>query len=98
MEDPRSTWRYLQQAINGNVPKPCKATFSAKKWFNLANIKDNTSNLGALFGVSPAADWTTYFTVFIGPQDGTTIPQKVHFVARITYIVLLSDPKDLSQS
>lgn len=97
METPTVSWRFMQTAVNGNVPKPARANYSAKKWFNLTNIKDNHTHVGAAFGANPATQ--VYFHVFYGSHDnGATDIPACSLIAKITYIVLLSHPKELAQS
>lgn len=96
MEAPGISYRFIQTAVNGNVPRPAVAHFSAKKWFNVSDVKDNKTRIGAAMTASPAEQ--AYFTVFLGPHDGTTDIPAYRFVATIQYIVLLSEPKELPQS
>jgi len=96
MESPKVNWKFQQTAVNGNVPKPAVMHFSAKKWFNLSQIKDNQDRVGGTFGSDPANQ--TYYHVFAGPTDGTSDLTVQRIVVKITYIVLLSHPRELSQS
>lgn len=65
-------------------------TYSAKKFFNLANIKDNISRLGATFGTNPTDD--AYFHMWQQPVDSTSSNTMLYSVI-IEYIVLFSEPK-----
>lgn len=98
MEDPRCSWRLIQTAVNGNVPKPAVATYSAKKWWNLQSIKDNQDWLGGTVMSDLASTSQVYFVVFAGSLDSTTIVPSFQMICKLTYIVMFSDPKDLPQS
>lgn len=73
--------------------------FSAKKFFNIANIKDNQDRIGAVFGEDPPANGDAYFIVYAGVTvaggDATTA---IDCDVTIDYFVLLSDPVALPQS
>lgn len=96
MENPIVSYRVLQLAANGNVPDPATARFSAKKWFNVKDVKDNKTRIGALMTASPSEQ--AYFSVFAGPHNATTDIPAIYFLATIHYTVLLSEPKELPQS
>lgn len=97
IESPNVSYRVIQNALNGNIPRPVKATFSAKKWFNLTNIRDNQTFVGADMGSNPLNE--TFYQVFTGTLDNT-LPDvgKLCLIVTVTYSVLFSDPKELAQS
>jgi len=70
--------------------------FSAKKYYEIANIKDNVSRLGAAFGANPAE--MAYFLLVVGPPDQATDISTWGVNVTIDYLVLVSDPKDMLQS
>lgn len=96
METPTVSWRFAQVSSNGNVPKPAVAKYSAKKWFNLTNVKDNHYDVGAGMGSDPVNP--VYFYCFYGAHDGSTDLPQIYLVAKITYIVLFANPRELAQS
>lgn len=96
LEDPRVSYRWQQSAVNGNVARPARATFSAKKWFNISDVKDNQGELGAVYGSNPTVP--VYFIVFASPMDASTDIPPITLLIRINQIVLLSEPLDLPQS
>lgn len=95
MERPKTSWR-LMSTSTAVQPKRVSNTYSAKKFFNLANIKDNQDRLGAVFGADPST--VAYFHCFTGSHDGSTNLPVHYWTIKITYIVLLSHPRELAQS
>lgn len=96
VEQGKSQWRYIQNAINGNVPSKCSMTFSAKKWFNIADVKDNSATYGALFGSDPTIQ--AYYICWTSAWDDTADVPPLNFVAIIDYIVLLGEPREIPAS
>lgn len=94
-ERPGTSWRMLQTS-NNVKPSFVQQKFSAKKFFNLANIKDNQDRVGSDFGSNPSVE--AYFHFFTGAHDTSTNLPVHYWTIKITYIVLLSHPKELAQS
>lgn len=69
--------------------------FSMKKFFNLANCKDNMQAHGAHFGANPVEQAT--FRLWLQSQDKTSSVSN-NFLVIIDYSVLLSEPLNLPQS
>lgn len=67
--------------------------FSAKKWFNVSNVKDNVSRIGANCNSNPADE--AYFVVNYQAIDATTTAD-TNVMVIIDYIVMYSQPIDLS--
>jgi len=90
--------------INGNLPVASTRDttlvqyYSPKKFFNVKDVKDNMTRLGASFGNNPAED--AIITIGIGCADpsGSNPNDNYSFVMTIEYSVLLSEPKELAQS
>lgn len=95
MERPTTSWRFMSTST-AVQPKHASCKFSAKKFFNLANIKDNQDRVGADFTADPSVE--AYFHCFLGAHDATTNLPLHYFTIKITYIVLMSHPKELAQS
>lgn len=68
--------------------------FSAKKFFNVKDVKDNTMRLGAAMGASPTEQ--AYYHIWFQTIDAST--NTMRYIVEIEYIVLFSEPKDLSLS
>ena len=71
-------------------------TYSAKKFFNVADVKDNFTRIGADFGVDPADE--AYFRVWFGMNNVLDTQQSMNLLIEVDYIVFLSEPKELPQS
>lgn len=98
METPTARSRLYTPNTNAPTPPGVTATYSAKKWWNLANVKDNQDRIGASFGSDPSTQ--VYFHCFYGQNapGGIGDMPAINFLAKITYIVLLSHPRELAQS
>jgi len=77
------------------------ANFSAKKFFGVTDVKDNMPRIGATFGANPVDQ--AFFRIFACTADGTSAIGPAGDVivgcnVEIDYIVVLQEPKELSQS
>lgn len=70
------------------------SNFSAKKFFNITDIKDNVVRIGADVGSNPTEP--AVFHLWYHDYQGSTTTQT--FQITVDYIVEFSEPKDLSQS
>lgn len=70
-------------------------TYDAKKEYNLADVKDNVSRIGASFGSEPSEQ--CFYTIWTQSDDLSTTSASKHLI-EIEYTVLLSEPKELPQS
>ncbi len=69
--------------------------FSAKRFFNVKDVKDNVQRLGADSNVSPTEQ--AYYIVWAQSQTAT-FSANYTCVVQIDYIVAYSEPKDLQES
>lgn len=76
--------------IDQRVPIVINDYYSAKKFWNLKDIRDNTDNIGAHFGANPTLG--AYFFVYIATMDGAVTNNMLANVT-IEYLVTLSKPK-----
>jgi len=76
----------------GQAKVTLTANYSAKKFFNIKDVKDNLDRIGAAFGAD-AADPAFFYITLQGQPD-----VRLHVVTVIDYIVLMSEPSDLPQS
>lgn len=92
IEAKRGSWRTLT-----NLRKPINfsVNFSTKKFFNLTDVKDNNSRLGALVSANPAE--LAYFNVWYQSFDTADANSKIDYIVTIEYIVEFSEPKDQVQ-
>jgi len=95
MESGRATYKNI--APNGTGPYRLRKSCSVKKFFNVRNLKDNIDNYGSLFGSNPAEQ--AYYNLQFFPTD-TTVTGVLGPMCLVTidYVVLMTGPKDLSQS
>lgn len=78
-----------------NPTRSLNLGYSAKKFFNVNDIKDNLDRLGAEFSSDPGE--LAYFAIYMESTDeGST--SSVRVVTTIDYIVIMSEPKELPQS
>lgn len=86
-----------QKAIKGgtgttNPTLTCN--YSAKKFYNITDIKDNFARIGALTNTDPTE--VAYFAVYL--QNLTAVSETAFFTVTIDYIVDFSEPKNLALS
>lgn len=96
MEQGLSKWRTIPCVANQFGSAQISHNYSPKKFFQIANIKDNRTTLGAAFGSNPTQD--AYFTVWAGCMDGSIDLPQILLSVTIEYLVLCSEPKTLAQS
>lgn len=96
MEQPltRSTKRYT--SISASKPAVITKTFSAKKFFNLTNVTDNISRIGATITNDPSE--LAYFSTWVGMGNVLIDPPEYNLFFELEQIVIFSEPKELSQS
>lgn len=70
--------------------------FSAKKYFNVKDVKDNVTRIGATFGANPT-DMANYI-VWASALNPTVDLGDTWILTTIDYIVALSEPKALPKS
>lgn len=92
IEAKRGMYKLLPQDSNRAIYLSNK--FSAKRFFNVTDIKDNLDRLGSDVTANPSEQ--AYFMLWVQTTNATT--QAVNAVVTIDYIVEYSEPKDLSQS
>lgn len=98
-ESGRAAW----QIVNPNptnssgmqAQKTVRGFYSAKKFFNVRDVKDNLIRLGAVMNANPNED--AYFRLFWGTVDQSDTDAAIDFNITVTveYTVLFSEPKTL---
>ena len=98
MEQGPVVWKGNVNMQNGaGQPKTVTKNFSAKKFFNVTNVNDNTSRIGAIVTTNPTEQ--AYYACSIGSIDpGAGDPDHFYGVVVIEYIVQFSEPKNLTSS
>lgn len=108
-DDSTLTYTDIEGAIEARKGKFCQlglptgggakakigANFSAKKFFNVKNLKDNFDRLGGAIASNPNEDAT--FILWYQSMDGATTTN-AQITVIIDYIVLFSEPQDLARS
>lgn len=90
----RGEGTYAMSSAQSNKFK-LRSRYSAKKFFNITNVKDNLDRLGAAFGANPTEG--AYYEIRCAGWSGAD-PGFVYVNVTIDYIVSMSEPIDLAQS
>lgn len=98
-----NSWVEFAEARMGTqvmISDPLKAkivtvNYSAKNFFNVTDIKDNLTRIGAAVTANPADD--AFFIVYIQATDESTTAVVIAKI-QIDYIIDFSEPKSLAQS
>ena len=96
MGDKYIKWRPIGSADGGNAVTTVTNWFSAKKYFGVKDVKDNTDRIGATDGANPTEQ--AYFDVFVAGGAGVTDATAVNVYLTVEYIALLTEPVDLERS
>lgn len=83
-------------SVNAGRPITITKNFSAKKFFNITNIRDNWDRLGAPITDNPTE--VAFFIPFCGSPDVLVDPPEISVLIEIEYITLFAEPKLLAQS
>lgn len=96
MEQGRNRWTWYQPNTNGFKPRVLTQGYSAKKFWNVTNVKDNMSVLGAYFGSDPISIANWHIWNCANPQGGTAAG--CDLVVTITYKCILSEAQVVASS
>lgn len=100
---PYSDWTGMREGRKGNMVAytgrnasviNAVSKFSAKRYFNVSNVKDNLDNLGANTVINPQIE--AFFIVWMQSLNLST--DTIQCMVQIDYCVDFSQPKDLAQS
>lgn len=95
IEQGRTSYK-LGNTTNAMVNSKCVRKFSAKKFFNVKDVKDNADRLGAHTGSSPTEH--AVFTIWAQALDLSTDAPNQQYLATVDYITLWSEPADVPAS
>lgn len=95
MEQSNSGYKVVTNA-NANQGVTVRKGYSAKKFFDLKDVKDNRNLVGASFGANPTED--AYFHVYAAPISVGINPGKVRCTVTIEYICQFTERKTLLAS
>lgn len=98
LENKQCSFVNINQQPGLAPPRLVTRKYSPKKHFGFKDVRDNSDEIGADFGASPAEP--AYFTMFYGSASGAALPEAKTVVCQITidYICLFSDPIKLATS
>lgn len=101
IEAKKGTWKMLPLTTEATGKAYMYgSTFSTKKFFNISDVKDHLTDLGATIGANPASPFQAIYNLWVQSYGtlaaGTTA--KVDLVVTIDYIIEFSQPKDLTPS
>lgn len=80
----------------GEAKKKVSNYYSCKKFFNVKDVKDNVTRLGAANSANPSD--LAVFNLWLQALDGSSTTSPVQCIVQIDYICLYSEPTDLAQS
>jgi len=96
VESGQSKYRMANNDYTVRGPQSITKYFSAKKWFNVSNVKDNVTRIGAPIGADPAD--IASFLLWVGPAGHISDSSPWHVTVKIEYIVLFTEPQDQYQN
>jgi len=76
------------------TPMITKASYDAKRFFNISDVKDNTHRIGAIVTANPTDD--AYFVCWVQGLNASS--EQFQCVVTIDYNCVFSEPKDPIQS
>lgn len=95
MEQTNSGYAVLTNS-NASQTRTIRKGYSARKFFNLKDVKDNRALVGAAVGSNPSED--AYFHVYQTPLSTADDARPIRVIVTIEYIVNLSERKSLVAS
>lgn len=102
VEQGKSKYRIIQNAVNGQPINMLSMGWSAKRWFGFKDWKDNTALYAGTLQTSPIADpptdGTAWFQVFRQPADQATPVAILDIIVVIDYLVAFFEPTEIKQS
>lgn len=100
VEQGKTKYKIMQPVNNGNMTS-ISQSFSAKKFFNITNVKDNYRRLGSYFAPGAGAggpELNASFVVWAAAADNGTNVQPINVTVTIEYLVLVGSQKTIAQS
>lgn len=96
LEQGRSNHKVLNHSTYSGKSIVINKYFSPKKFFNITDVKDNVSSIGALISANPTN--MAHFIIWAAAHNGTADPPAVQVLVEIEYLVQFSEPKQLQTS
>lgn len=89
--------RYRLMGVSSNVKSTTiKQYYSARKFFNIKDVKDNLTRIGATVTASPSEQ--AYFITKVASLTGAVQTIVYDYIAKIDFFVQWSEPKELTAS
>lgn len=98
VENKMGRYKLLSNSQSVNSYQVQSKGFSCKKFFNITDIKDNSTMLGANFSNTGGPSEQAFFQVFMGSVDAVSSTNTYLFDITIDYIMTCNEPKTLAQS
>lgn len=96
LENNKVSYKYVTHRVDVAKPTTITRNFSAKRFFNVKDMRDNHAEYGAQIGANPQDQ--AYFHVFVNPMTTTADAPPLQAWVKIEYLVSFSQPKDLTES
>ena len=91
------SYKIMVPNVNQVYPVRCVSKYSAKKFFNLKDVKDNNTRVGSPATGNP--NELAVYQIYFGSLNGQGVSDyTMQCLVTIDYIVQWSEPKDLAQS
>lgn len=96
MDEFQEAGKGVHKVIQSESRKPTtvQSFYSAKKFWNIKDIKDNIDKLGSTVSTSPGEN--AYYQIYVQAYNGATINLNCKVV--MEYAVLFTEPKDVVPS
>lgn len=99
LEQNRSKYKYMDTSFEANSTGQnliLKRGFNCRKFFDVKDVKDNVSRLGADFGANPTEQ--CFYILTYSNLDTADALGIGYAIVTIDYVVEMSEPKDIPES
>lgn len=96
IEQPTTVYNSMQATHPMTRRVMCSKNFKAKEFFNIKDVIDNTSRIGAAVNATPIE--VAAFVVWASSVEGTVDPPPITALITMDYVVTFSEPKELPMS
>lgn len=92
----KGMYKTLPKLADGTKPMGLSSNYSARKFYNITDVRDNVNRIGATTAANPTdvAEWH----LWVQSQDKVSTGSGINCTVTIDYIVEFSEPKDIAQS
>uniref|UniRef100_UPI00404823FF hypothetical protein n=1 Tax=Shewanella sp. TaxID=50422 RepID=UPI00404823FF len=96
MEQSQNRRKLTHYSVNSGRPRTVRKGYSAKKFFNVTNVTDNWTRLGATISASPSE--VAFFIPWTANPNAAVDPPAMSVLIEIDFICIFSEPKELAYS